>query len=271
MTNRHEVTRKRVRYDALGTADVIVRHVPYALGPDRTLDLYHPPGWRDGQMAPAVILVSGLSDRGARQMLGCRINEMESFASWARLIATCGAIALTYTTDTDPARDLQSVLHHVVSAAGPLGIEIDRIGLFASSSHVPNALGLLMAEPARLRCAVLAYGFMLDVDGSTGVENAQRVWRFANPAAGRSVDDLPPDVPLLIVRAGHDAIPQVNPSIDAFVAHALRRNLPLTMINHHRAPHAFDLDDDSEMSVEVVKEMLAFLRRTLASGGARVP
>jgi hypothetical protein len=38
------------------------------------------------------------------------------------------------------------------------------------------------------------------------------------------------------------------------------------MINHHHAPHAFDLDDDSDASHEVVKEMLAFLRRTLFRG-----
>jgi hypothetical protein len=245
---------------------IVSPRLSYAQDSTHTLELYRPPGWRDGQVAPAVILVSGFSDHGAQRMLGCRISEMESFRSWGRLIAASGAIAMTYTTGADPFRDLESLLRHAVSAAGPLGIDRERIGLFACSGHVPNALGLLMAEPGRLRCAVLAYGFMLDAGDSTGVADAQRVWGFANPAAGKSVDDLPPDVALLVVRAGRDAFPQVNPSIDAFVAHALRRNLPLTMINHHDAPHAFDLDDDGEASREVVEEMLAFLRRTLSGG-----
>ena len=99
---------------------------------------------------------------------------------------------------------------------------------------------------------------------ATGVAEAQQVWRFANPGAGKSVDDLPADVPLLVVRAGRDAFPQINPSIDAFVRHGLRRNLPLTLVNHHRAPHAFDVDDDSEESQRVIMQILAFLRMSLA-------
>src|SRR6185369_8534678 len=151
----------------------------------------------------------------------------------------------------------------IVASGAALGVDPHRIGLLAFSSHVPNALGLLMAEPGAIACAVLAYGFMLDLDGSMGVAEAQQIWRFANPAAGKSVDDLPLDVSLLIVRAGCDSFPQVNPSIDSFVAHALHRNLPLALVNHPSGPHAFDLDDDSETSRQLVKQMLAFVQVNL--------
>ena len=43
------------------------------------------------------------------------------------------------------------------------------------------------------------------------------------PARGRSADDLPRDLPLLVVRAGKDETPGLNASVDAFVRDALAR------------------------------------------------
>jgi hypothetical protein len=37
----------------------------------------------------------------------------------------------------------------------------------------------------------MLYGFMLDLDGSSGVADAERAWRIANPARNRAVDELP--------------------------------------------------------------------------------
>jgi hypothetical protein len=64
----------------------------------------------------------------------------------------------------------------------------------------------------------------------------------------------------MVVRAGQDAVPGVNVSIDHFVASALARNLPVTVVNHTTAPHSFDLLDDTEASREVIRQILAFLR-----------
>lgn len=137
------------------------------------------------------------------------------------------------------------------------------------SLHTPNQPAYPRARdgenaPARVACAALCCGFMLDHDRSTRVSEAQREWRLVKPGAGKSVDDLPLDVPLFIARAGQDAVPQVNPSIDAFVAHALRRNLPLPLMNHHLAPHAFDVEDDSETSTHVVQQTLTLLQVNLS-------
>ena len=55
-----------------------------------------------------------------------------------------------------------------------------------------------------VKCAALCSGYMLDVDGATGVADMQKTFRFANPCAGKSVDDVRSDVPLLIARAGQD-------------------------------------------------------------------
>jgi hypothetical protein len=128
---------------------------------------------------------------------------------------------------------------------------------------VPNALGQIMEQPQSVTCAVLCYGFMLDLDGATGVSKARGTWHFANPSEGKTVDDLPLETPLFIARGGRDSIPGINDSIDRFLAHALQRNLPVTFVNHPRGAHAFDLETDSDATRIIVREILAFLRSHL--------
>lgn len=266
---RHEITMKRVRYECPGTERVTVRkNVEYTAADDdgQSLDIYYPPDWSGAASTPAVIFVSGLSDIGAQQFLGCRINEMESFISWARLAAASGLIGITYTTGPDPAADTRTALQYLHARGGGLGIDTPRLALWACSSHVPNALGQLIEHPQSFRCAVFCYGFMLDLDDATGVAEAQGTYRFANPSAGKKIDDLPRNTSLFIARAGQDGIPHVNESIDRFLAHAVQRNLPVTFVNHHNGPHAFDIEDDSDATRAIVRQMLAYLQLQLLSG-----
>lgn len=109
---------------------------------------------------------------------------------------------------------------------------------------------------------------MLDLEGSTAVAEAATQFRFLNPCAGKSVDDLASTAPLLVVRAGQDAMPELNESIDQFLTGALVRNLPVTLVNHPSAPHAFDVLEDSESSRRVIRQILAFLRIHLLSSGS---
>jgi hypothetical protein len=236
--------------------------VPVPSRPGVAIDVYQPPSGASSR-GGAVVLVTGLPDPGARRVLGCAVNEMAAFTSWASAIAASGMTAVTHTTTDEPAEDLHAVLRYIDADAETLGIDRTRCGLWACSAHVPNALGLLLAMPDAVRCAVLCYGYMLDLDGSQVVAEAQRTLRFANPARGHAVAELP-GIPLFIARAGRDAIAGVNPSIDAFIPHAVSCNLPLTLVNHHTGPHAFDLDDDSPATHAVVHQMLAFLRAHLA-------
>ena len=75
-----------------------------------------------------------------------------------------------------------------------------------------------------------------------------------------NVGDLAPDVPLFVARAGQDRMPGLNETLDRFVENACTFNLPLTFVNHSRAPHAFDLFDDSETSREIIRRILSFLQ-----------
>jgi hypothetical protein len=260
-TKRHPITMQPVVYRIPGMDEVIVRpDIEYADG--RTIDLYYPPDAKRDERCPAVIFVTGSPDAGFQARLGCRQKEMTSYVSWSRLVAASGLVAITY-TNQNPAADVHAVLRYVRENAASLGIDSDRIGIWSCSGNVPTALSLLMSET--LTCAVLCYGFMLDLDGGTAVSEAQKQWGFANPAAGKSVDDIPRDLLLLIVRAGRDEFPGLNAAIDRFAAGALARNLPITLVNHATGPHSFDLFDDRETSRAIIRQILGFLRFHLGS------
>ena len=249
--------------------DIVYRTT--AAGP-LTMDVYTPAGAARGARLPAVVLVAGYNDVGYEKMLGVKFKEMAMAVSWGQLIAASGMIAVAY-TNREPAADLDALRQHLRDNAAALDIDGDRIGLWGCSGNVPLALSALMRgstdAPGRqgpgLRCAALLYGYMLDLDGATGVAEAAQAFRFTNPNAGQSLDDLPAALPLFLVRAGREQFPHLNDSIDRFVAKALALNRPVTLVNHATGPHSFDLLDDSETSREIIRQVLGFLRSQLTS------
>ena len=92
------------------------------------------------------------------------------------------------------------------------------------------------------------------------VADIQKTYRFANASAGKRVDDVRNDVPLLVARSGQDQFPGLNESLDNFVRGALRCNLRMTLVNHADAPHGFDLFHDSDTTREIIRQILTFLR-----------
>jgi hypothetical protein len=260
---RHEITFKKTVYEIPGMDTVKVReNVTYDdTDPAQlSMDLYYPSGAHEGARFPAVLFVAGFPDPGFESLAGCKLKEMAGYISWGKLAAASGIVGITY-TNREPVGDLDRLIAFLETNSASLGIDEHRIAVWACSGNVPTALGLLMRKRAvRFEAAVLSYGIMLDEDGSIGIEKAAAQLGFANPCARRSVAGLPQDLPIMVVRAGQDAVPGVNASVDRFVADALARNLPVTAINHPAAPHSFDLVDDTEVSREVIRQILAFLR-----------
>jgi len=258
---RHAIATKRVVLEVPG-ADVVVvrRDVPYTLidGERLTMDIYCPAGLGNDQPVPAVLFVMGYPDEGMRRVVGCNAKDMASYVSWAQLMAVSGLAAITYTTRR-PSTDVHEVLRYV-RAHAEFGVDGERVGVWACSGNAPTALSVLMTPEARVKCAALCYGYMMDFDGSTSVAEAASLFRFANPCAGRSLEDLPVDVPLFLARAGRDQMPRLNQTMDRFVGKALEFNVPVTLTNHHTGAHAFDIADDSDESREVVRQVVAFLR-----------
>jgi hypothetical protein len=248
-----------------GMDDVaVVRDVAYAEdgGQPLTMDVYRPQAASDGPF-PGVVIAAGFPDEGFEKVVGCSFKRLGAVTSWARLLAASGIAAIAY-ANREPARDLGRVLEHVRSAGEQLGIDATRVGLFASSGNGPVAVSAL-SDPRfdNIRCAALCYPYTLDLDGTTAVADAAATFRFANPASARGVDDLRPDLRLMLVRAGLDAFTGLNDALDRFVAHALRQNLDLTLVNYARAPHAFDVALDTDESRQIIAQVVAFLASAL--------
>ncbi|MEW6735861.1 MAG: alpha/beta hydrolase [Acidobacteriota bacterium] len=263
-TQRHEITKKRVVYQIDGMDMVTIRQdVEYQVTDAGvlTMDLYYPPASKSEARIPAVVFVNGYPDPGLEKLLGCKLKEMESYISWGQLTAASGLVAITYSTGKEPARDIQTLLQYVRHNAAALGIDENRIGVWACSGNVPNALSVLMQEDrSYLKYAVLCYGLMLDLEGDTSIADAAKQWGFANSCTGKSVADLAQNIPLFIVRAGQDEMPHLNETIDRFLNKALTCNLPITFVNNPQAPHAFDLIQDSETSRQIIRQILVFMQ-----------
>ena len=185
-----------------------------------------------------IVMVSGYPDEGFKRHTGFAFAEMPHTLQWAERFRAAGLTPVTY-SPADPVADLHALL--------------DTIGepflLFATSGNVPAALSALH----RAKAAAFLYGYML------GADEAAKQFRFANPLAGKTFDDLPWNVPVFIGRAGKDQMPGINATIDAYVAEGLRRNQPLTVVNDPEAMHAVD-------SQTFIEQAVAFLRRSPGTG-----
>lgn len=245
-----EVARKTIVLDVPEMANIeVLRDRPY--GGAGSFDLYVSSSVRP---APTVLFAYGFDHPAFAQGL----RQMGAYTSWGRLLASAGMNAIAYGYQ-DPARDIAALIEHLRSNAPALGIDMHRLALWAASGNVPTALHVLMTQPpATFRAAALLYGYMLDVPEAT------RQMGMIAPARGRSIDDLPRALPLLVVRAGNDQTPLLNASLDAFVNAALSRDLPLTLINQPGAPHSFDLFDDSDPSRATIRRIVGFLREQLS-------
>lgn len=251
----HEVTTRRVLYEIPGMSSATVRHAEFRGADGKALPMaiysptspvLHPP--------PAVLIVEGYADPGFSQFLGCRFMEMQWSISMAQLIAASGMAAITY-ANREPAADAAAILEHVRAAADAIGVNGQRIGLWATSGHGPVALSVL----EKAECAVLSNVFTLDYDGATQVADAAKMFRFAVPRMA----GIPAGKPIFVVRSGHDEMPGLNQSLDRFAMLALSANHPITLVNHPDAPHSYDLYHDSATTRAILRQALAFLRDQL--------
>jgi hypothetical protein len=250
-----EIARKQIVYRLPGMDDVPVRRdIVYKTGANGALlmDVYYPPGATPGTLVPVVVIVLGYSDPQSD------IRMFGPITSYARLIAMSGMAAAIYGAST-PAEDAHTVVAYLRDHAASLGIDRHRIGIYSASANVAVALSLLMRD-AEFKCAALLYGHTFDVEGSTAFAEASRQYGFVNATAGRSIDELPASVPLFVLRAGLEHFPGVNAALDQFAVRALARNLPLTFVNHATGPHTADMDDDTDATRRIIRQVLDFLR-----------
>jgi hypothetical protein len=261
-----EIAKKPVVYQLPGMSELRVRqNVRYMTsGTDElTMDIYYPPEIKSGAQPPLAIIVDGYSDFRTPNLFGCTFKEMAWTTSWARLLAVSGMAVVTY-SPREPDQDLQVLLQFCRDNSASLGTDVSRMGLLAASGNAANALAALTREGGeRFRAAAICYGFTLDMDGSTVVAEAGKQYGFVTPPPGKSVEDLPRDLSLFIVRAGRDQFAGLNDSLDRFVAGVVKRNIPVTFINHATGVHGFDLWEDNETSRRIIQQTLDFMAHHL--------
>ena len=173
-------------------------------------------------------------------------------------------MAVVLYANEKPDEDAVAALQYLRASADTLALNIDSLGLFAASGNGTVALATVMRDRG-VKCAPLICGYTMDLDDSTAVADMSRQFGFVNACAGKSIDHLPVDVPLLLVRAGLDASPGLNEALDRVIKRGLERNLPLTVINHATGEHGFDVDEDAPISVDIIQQTLGFLHRHLVT------
>jgi hypothetical protein len=70
--------------------------------------------------------------------------------------------------------------------------------------------------------------------------------------------------PIFVARAGLDAIPTMNDSIDRFIREAISKNAQIIVANHPQGVHGFDNQTDDDRSREIIQSVLAFMKTHLA-------
>lgn len=257
---RRALAKKRVVYHVAGMESGPVRRnllFRGTSGAELPMDVYYPSS--SGPQPPVVVIPVAYPDRAGR------MRAFGPLTSWAELLAASGIAAVVYGAEA-PAEDVHAVLRHLRASADTLDLDGSRLGLFATSANVTVGLSALIRDK-HLACAAFLHGYTMDVDGSTAVADAAAQFGFANACAGRSLDELPLDVPVLFVRAGRDTFVGLNAALDEVIRQALARNVPLWLINHAEALHGFDVDDASDASRGVIQHVLAFLRLQLLADG----
>ena len=234
-----------------------------------SLDVYRVPG---AQRAPGVVFVHGGLVAGQAP----HAKDWPFYRSWGRIAAASGmvGIVLDHRMNTNDAvdeagTDLRDAIAHVRARAAEYGLDQNRLCVAFYSAGGPIAGVVLRESMPHVRCVVLYYPY-LDLEHTTRTTPfraplpAARVaaLRAYSPLAAlaRGPDSLPP---LFLARAGRDAIPFLNESVDRFVAEALRRNVELDFVNHAAGAHGFDTLNRDRRTQDIIAQTLRFMQRHL--------
>ncbi len=191
------------------------------------MDVYRPPN-AAGKSLPALIF-SNLA-LGAQ-----RSNAF--YKAWAEIAASKGLVAiLPDLREESFAQDFAALLTHLVANGSSLGIDRERIAVYAGSGNAYRTLPLVQdPKLTAIKAAVIYYG-------------------------GAQVTTFRRDLPVLLVRAGLDR-PPVNRTIAELATLAQTQNAPVTLLNYPGGHHAFEIVDDEDATREVIDATLEFVKR----------
>jgi acetyl esterase/lipase len=262
-----EMVNRRLVYSVPGEDSVRVRRdVVYRSAPEALADI-HLPAEGARRPAPVVVLVHG----SLPPDVPVKPKDWGLYQSWGRVLAASGFVAVTFNHRLgypeprigEAASDVAALLEHVRAHARAWDADPDRIAIAAFSGGGP-LLAPYIREPRPFVRGLAAFYAILDVRGEDGVYPPPVVAALAGHSPAAALAAAPETVPpLFVMRAGRDRIPGLNAAMDGFVAAALKRNAPLTLMVHPTGSHGFENTDDDERSREILAGAIAFLRAAL--------
>lgn len=236
-----------------------------AKDPKLLMDVYLPPGLKQGERRPVVMYLHGGTGSDTRP------KDWGIYRSWGRLAAASGFVAVTFTHRLgypkpmleEAGQDVGDAIDYVRANAARLQADPDRICLAAYSAGGPLlTLGLDEKRPY-VRCLIAFYAF-LDIQQSNphrANEPAERVRAYS--MIEHLGEPRAKAMPMFIARAGRDEIPTMNDSIDRFIAGAIRGNANVVVWNHPQGVHGFDNQNDDARSREIIAAALDFMKAHL--------
>jgi acetyl esterase/lipase len=204
---------------------------------------------------PVVVLVSGGSVDDWR--------TAAFYTSFARVLAAEGIAAVNY--DKRLARDRNAVpaasddslvlIDYLRRNAAKHELDAGRLCTWHFSAGGTIA-GTMLGEKSPASCVVLTYGLLSLGEG----DNDPKLAPYSALVQARERADKFP--PTLVVRAGRDS-KALNDNIDAFVAAALAKNAPVSMINYPAGEHGFEILNDADETRRVIAQSIAWVKSQL--------
>jgi dienelactone hydrolase len=263
-----EVATQRIVYALPGMDKIRARKdITYKRVADDELkmDVYHPQNLPNGARRPAIVFIHG----GALPPnLRTKPKEWGAYVSYGQLAAASGFVGITFNQRfygwdmkalADARSDVTDAIAYIRSNAERLGIDKDRICLWALSAGSVLLGSAISDAPSFIRCMVFYYA-ILDLEPLRKERPAitDEVTREFSPihrleGAGKAF------APIFIARAGRDE-PGLNVAVDSFIQKALTRKATLDFSNHAEGQHGFDVLDDNERTREVIRRTLEFIK-----------
>jgi len=262
-----EFVHKRIVYSVPGMEQVKARRgVTYkrVQAAELKMDIYSPLDSQSGARRPAVIFIHG---GRVPPNLRTKPKDWAVYVSFGQLAAASGFVGVTFNhrfyaweSLSDSQSDVADLIAYVRNNADTLGVDKDRIVLWAVSAggiFLSQPLGEL---PPYIRCLV-AYYPVLDLQGmrkQTPQSVSDETLREFSPVhhLGKNKKGTPP---IFIARAGlDDAV--LNAGVDLFIQTALSNNVTIDVANHANGHHGFDIEDDNDRSRDIIKRTLEFIK-----------
>lgn len=217
----------------------VVRNLSYKCEKEKkyNLDICYPLNYDKEKFYPTVILVSG----GSGKTLKLNENFREGFISWGKLLATSGLLTVHFIWNYKCPEDITDFITFVRENSDKFNIDKDRIATFSFSRGVNLSIdNILKSNSGFLKSMVIYYG------------------KIPDSLTKEYKTNLPP---ILIAMAGNDKFFSTDCN-DRFIDRYKNDTMILKTI-HETGEHAFDIRNNDDKSIEIIKKTVEFLNSTL--------